>query len=117
MELDFKIMRLTEIIYVQCTKHGFKLNFGKTAVMLSFRGAGARTQARKFHTKEAGFLCSELYDFRVPIVRVHKVLGVRFNDGGTMSDEITERIRSSRSALRSIKKVVATCTQLDMTHK
>eukprot|EP00959_Pyramimonas_sp_CCMP1952_P085882 1796472-Pyramimonas_sp.AAC.1 len=74
MELDYKIMRMTEIIYVQCTKHGFKLNFSKTAVMLSFRGKGSRTQARKFHTKEAGFLASELYDFRVPIVRVHKVL-------------------------------------------
>eukprot|EP00959_Pyramimonas_sp_CCMP1952_P096749 2022407-Pyramimonas_sp.AAC.1 len=61
--------------------------------MLSFRGKGARTQARKFHANEAGFLASELYDFRVPIVRVHEVPGVRFNDGGTMGDEITERIR------------------------
>eukprot|EP00959_Pyramimonas_sp_CCMP1952_P474529 9503629-Pyramimonas_sp.AAC.1 len=34
-----------------------------------------------------------------------------------MSDEITERIRSSRSALRRIKKVVTSCTQLDLTHK
>eukprot|EP00959_Pyramimonas_sp_CCMP1952_P222791 4657607-Pyramimonas_sp.AAC.1 len=85
--------------------------------MLSFRGAGARTQARQYYTKEQNYLVSDLHDFKVPIVRVHKVLGARFNDRGTMSDEITGRIRSSRSALRPMKKVVASCAQLDLTHK
>eukprot|EP00959_Pyramimonas_sp_CCMP1952_P394048 8256594-Pyramimonas_sp.AAC.1 len=68
-ELAFKTMRLTDIILIQCTKHGFRLNFDKTAVMLSFRGAGARTQARQYYTKQQNYLVSDLHDFKVPIAR------------------------------------------------
>eukprot|EP00959_Pyramimonas_sp_CCMP1952_P203502 4255532-Pyramimonas_sp.AAC.1 len=63
-ELAFKTMRLTDIILVHCTKHGFRRNFDKTAVMLSFRGVGARTQTRQYYTKEQNYLVSDLHDFK-----------------------------------------------------
>ena len=112
---------LLSIIMDVTLEHGMRMSYGqgKTAVVLDFKGCGAkecRQHCEAVHGDSLTVLCEHGGATAVPIVTHYKHLGGQIVRGGTLLPEIHIRSASARQNISPLKRILAD-TNIPVEHR